>query len=89
MHVRIDEGRQGGAAGAVDHLDAGRGVERVAERGDLAAAHEDVEARVDALAGIEHAGAAHEHVRAGTGGLDQPPWLASAHAAASPPASTS
>ena len=44
---------------------------------------------VDALAGIEHAGAAHEHVRAGTGGLDQPPWLASAHAAASPPASTS
>ena len=61
----------------------------VAERGDLAAAHEHVEARVDALAGIEHARAAHEHVGARPGGLDQPPWLASAHAAASPPASTS
>ena len=89
MHVRVDERRQQRAAARLDHLGARRRLERLAERRDLAVAHEHVEPRVDALAGIEHARAAHEHVGGAPRRLRQPPWLASAHAAASGPASRS
>ena len=87
--MRVDERRKQRTAARLDHIDAGRRVERLAERGDLAVAHEHVEVRVDALARIEHARAAHEHAGSAPGRLGQPPWLAPAHAAASGPASRS
>ncbi len=76
-------------AGGVDHLDPRGRVEALADRRDAAVAHEHVEPAVDALAGVEHARAAHEHVGRGCVGLHEAACVASAHAAASPPASTS
>ena len=89
VHVRVDERGQQRAAVALDDLGSGGGVERLAELGDLAVAHEHVQPGVDALAGIEDARSAHEHVGARAGRLDEPARFASAHAAASPPASRS
>ncbi len=84
VHVRVDERRQQRAAVGLDHLDAGRRGETLAELRDDAVAHEHVEPGVDALAGIEDARAAYEHAGRRAGRLDQPPRFAAAHAAPSP-----
>ena len=67
VHVRVDEAGEQVAALAVEHLGAGRRLERAgrAERGDLAAADEHVVGRVDAGARVEHVGAADQQVRGG------------------------
>ena len=64
VHVRVDEAGEQVAALAVDHLGALGRLERAgrAELGDLAAAHEHVERRVDAGARVEHVGAADQQV---------------------------
>ena len=89
MHVRVDERGQQRAAGSLDHLGARRRLEAVSEFGDLAVAHEHVEPRVHAFGRIEDARAAHEQVGGASRCLRQAPWLASAHAAPSGPASRS
>jgi hypothetical protein len=52
VHVRVDEAREEVLALAVDDLDVGLQV--LAELGDLAAADEHVQARVDPGARVEH-----------------------------------
>jgi hypothetical protein len=64
VHVRVHEAGEQVTAGAVDHLGAGRRLERagIAELGDRPLAHEHVVGGVEAGAGVEHVGAADQQV---------------------------
>ena len=69
VHVRVDEAREQVAALAVEDLGAVGRLELSggADLGDLAAADEHVVRRVDALARVEHVGAADQQVGAAAG----------------------
>ena len=67
VHVRVDEGREQVAAGALDDLGAVRRVEaaRRADLGDRAVADEDVVRPVDPVARVEDVRAADQDVGGG------------------------
>ena len=65
VHVRVDEPREQVPSGPVDDLDVG--VDLLADVDDLAAADQDVEARVEAGARVEHVRAADQDVGGGDG----------------------
>ncbi len=65
----VDEGRQHDLPVGVDLLGLARRLERVADGGDAPVAHQQVEAAVEPLGGVDEAGAADHEVGGGPGAL--------------------